>query len=56
MNKTPFTKKVIKILSPEQNDLKTKRIDAVVNLRTLEMGDLSENAAYKVARQNFSLN
>ncbi len=55
MNKTPFTKKGYQDLVTEQNDLKTKRIDAVANLRTArEMGDLSENAAYKVARTKLS--
>lgn len=53
--KTPFTKKGYEDLLNEQKDLKISRIDAVANLRTArEMGDLSENAAYKVARSKLS--
>ena len=39
----------------EKTDLKNSRIDAVANLKIArEMGDLSENAAYKVARSKLS--
>lgn len=55
MNKTPFTKKGYEDLINEQNELKKNRIEAVANLKTArEMGDLSENAAYKVARSKLS--
>lgn len=55
MNKTPFTKKGYEDLINEQKELKKNRIDAVANLKTArEMGDLSENAAYKVARSKLS--
>ena len=51
MNKTPFTKKGYEDLINEQKELKKNRVEAVANLKTArEMGDLSENAAYKVAR------
>jgi len=55
MNKIPFTKKGYDDLVTELNVLKVKRISAVNNLKTArEMGDLSENAAYKVARSKLS--
>ena len=55
MNKTPFTKKGYEDLVKEQKELKTSRVIAVANLKTArEMGDLSENAAYKVARSKLS--
>lgn len=55
MNKTPFTKKGYEDLVKEKNELTKSRIDAVANLKTArEMGDLSENAAYKVARSKLS--
>jgi transcription elongation factor GreA len=55
MNKTPFTKKGYEDLINEQKELKTNRVEAVANLKTArEMGDLSENAAYKVARSKLS--
>jgi len=55
MNKTPFTKKGYEDLVNEQKALKISRIMAVTNLKTArEMGDLSENAAYKVARSKLS--
>ena len=55
MNKTPFTKKGYDDLLKEKNDLTKSRIEAVANLKTArEMGDLSENAAYKVARSKLS--
>ncbi|MFA6016479.1 MAG: transcription elongation factor GreA [Patescibacteria group bacterium] len=53
--KTPFTKKGYEDLVNEQKALKISRIMAVTNLKTArEMGDLSENAAYKVARSKLS--
>lgn len=55
MNKTPFTKQGYENFVREQKDLKISRVDAVANLKTArEMGDLSENAAYKVARSKLS--
>jgi len=55
MNKTPFTKQGFEDLVKEQKELKTSRVDAVANLKTArEMGDLSENAAYRVARSKLS--
>ena len=55
MNKTPFTKQGYEDLVKEKNDLTKIRVDAVANLKTArEMGDLSENAAYKVARSKLS--
>ncbi|MFA6081763.1 MAG: transcription elongation factor GreA [Patescibacteria group bacterium] len=55
MNKTPFTKQGYEDLVNEQKELKKSRVDAVSNLKTArEMGDLSENAAYKVARSKLS--
>lgn len=55
MNKTPFTKQGYEDFIKEQKELKINRVEAVANLRTArEMGDLSENAAYKVARSKLS--
>lgn len=55
MKKTPFTKQGYDDLVNEQKALKISRIMAVTNLKTArEMGDLSENAAYKVARSKLS--
>ena len=55
MNKTPFTKQGYEDLVNEQKELKRSRVEAVANLKTArEMGDLSENAAYKVARSKLS--
>src|SRR3989338_2825213 len=55
MSKTPFTKQGFDDLVKEQKELKITRVDAVANLKTArEMGDLSENAAYKVARSKLS--
>jgi len=55
MNKTPFTKQGYENFVREQKDLKISRVDAVANLKIArEMGDLSENAAYKVARSKLS--
>jgi len=55
MNKTPFTKKGYEDLVKEKNELAKSRIDAVANLKIArEMGDLSENAAYRVARSKLS--
>ncbi len=55
MSKTPFTKQGYQDLVNEKNKLTKSRIDAVANLKTArEMGDLSENAAYKVARSKLS--
>lgn len=55
MNKTPFTKKGYEDLVKEKSDLTKSRPEAVLNLKTArEMGDLSENAAYRVARSKLS--
>ncbi|EKE14242.1 MAG: Transcription elongation factor GreB [uncultured bacterium] len=55
MNKTPFTKQGYKNLVNEKEKLTKSRVDAVANLKTArEMGDLSENAAYRVARSKLS--
>ena len=55
MNKTPFTKQGYADLIKEKNDLTNSRAEAVVNLKSArEMGDLSENAAYRVARSKLS--
>lgn len=55
MNRTPFTKKGYDDFVKEQKELKANRVEAVANLKTArEMGDLSENAAYKVARSKLS--
>ena len=55
MNKTPFTKQGYENFVREQKELKINRVEAVANLRTArEMSDLSENAAYKVARSKLS--
>lgn len=55
MIQTPFTKKGYEDLVKEKNDLTASRVDAVANLKTArEMGDLSENAAYRVARSKLS--
>lgn len=55
MHKTPFTKKGHENLVEEQKQLKLNRAKAVFNLKTArEMGDLSENAAYRVARSKLS--
>ncbi|MFA6532900.1 MAG: transcription elongation factor GreA [Patescibacteria group bacterium] len=55
MNKTPFTKQGYEDLVNEQKELTKSRVGAVANLKTArEMGDLSENAAYKVARSKLS--
>ena len=55
MNKTPFTKQGYENLVNEKKELTDSRVDAVANLKTArEMGDLSENAAYKVARSKLS--
>lgn len=55
MNKTPFTKQGYNDLVNEKNELTKSRVDAVANLKTArEMGDLSENAAYRVARSKLS--
>ncbi len=55
MNKTPFTKQGYEDLVNEKNELTKSRVHAVANLKTArEMGDLSENAAYRVARSKLS--
>ncbi|MEK7522666.1 MAG: transcription elongation factor GreA [Patescibacteria group bacterium] len=55
MNRTPFTKQGYENLVNEKKELTDSRVDAVANLKTArEMGDLSENAAYKVARSKLS--
>ncbi|PIW73405.1 transcription elongation factor GreA, partial [Candidatus Roizmanbacteria bacterium CG_4_8_14_3_um_filter_34_9] len=49
------TKQGYQDLVKEKTDLKNSRIDAVANLKIArEMGDLSENAAYKVALSKLS--
>lgn len=51
----PITAAGLASFKEEKIQLLEKRKSAVVNLRTArEMGDLSENAAYKVARQELS--
>ena len=53
--KTPFTKQGYEDLINEKNDLTKSRIEAIANLKSArEMGDLSENAAYRVARSKLS--
>lgn len=55
MSKTPFTKQGYEDLVDEKNGLTKSRPEAVFNLKTArEMGDLSENAAYRVARSKLS--
>ena len=55
MTKTPFTKQGYNDLVNERDLLTKSRPDAVLNLKTArEMGDLSENAAYRVARSKLS--
>lgn len=55
MSKTPFTKQGFQDLVDEKVTLTKSRPDAVANLKTArEMGDLSENAAYRVARSKLS--
>jgi len=55
MNKIPFTKQGYADFVKEKNDLTKSRIEAVANLKTArEMGDLSENATYRVARSKLS--
>jgi len=55
MKKTPFTKKGYEAFVKEQKQLKIERTKAVIDLKTArEMGDLSENAAYRVARTKLS--
>ena len=51
----PFTPEGLEKIKEEKAILRAKRPEAVQNLRTArEMGDLSENAAYKVARAKLS--
>lgn len=55
IKRTPFTKEGHIKLLKEKEELEKQRVDAVIGLRTArEMGDLSENAAYKVARMRLS--
>jgi len=55
IKKTPFTRQGFDDLVAERNALKVSRIMAVANLKQArDMGDLSENAAYKVARSKLS--
>lgn len=55
MKRTPFTKEGYKKLLEEKSTLEKERVEAVINLKTArDMGDLSENAAYKVARMKLS--
>lgn len=50
-----FTASGLQKIKEEKEEIQTKRKTAVENLRTArEMGDLSENAAYKVARGQLS--
>lgn len=50
-----LTKQGLEELQKEYDDLQEKRKEAVTELATARsMGDLSENAAYKVARQKLS--
>lgn len=50
-----FTPKGLEKIKSEKEIIMKKRKEAVVNLRTArEMGDLSENAAYHVAKQKLS--
>lgn len=55
MKKIRFTKEGYAKLQTDLNHYTEKRIIAVINLRTArEMGDLSENGAYKAARFELS--
>ena len=55
MTKTPFTKQGYNDLVNERDLLTKSRPEAVANLKTArDMGDLSENAAYRVARSKLS--
>lgn len=55
MKKIFLTKSGLLELQQEYRQLSGKRVGAVANLKTArEMGDLSENAAYKVARSKLS--
>lgn len=55
MNKIPFTKQGYNKLVAEQKKLEDDRLLAVSALKQArELGDLSENAAYKVARSKLS--
>ena len=55
MNRTPFTREGYEKLQGEKAQLESQRVKAVAELKTArEMGDLSENAAYKVARMKLS--
>ncbi len=50
-----FTKSGSEALQKEQQELRQKRVGAVAELkRARELGDLSENGAYKVARSKLS--
>lgn len=55
MKSVYFTLSGLNTLKAEQESLRKKRIEAVAELkRARDMGDLSENAAYKVARFKLS--
>lgn len=55
MRKIPFTKQGYEDLTQEEKKMQADRVLAVKELqRAREMGDLSENAAYKVARSRLS--
>lgn len=55
MKKIPITQEGLITLEKEYSDLQDKRKDAVQDLKTArEMGDLSENVAYKAARMKLS--
>lgn len=55
MKKVIFTPDGHRKIQAEYDDLKKRRVGAVSELKTArELGDLSENAAYKVARQKLN--
>lgn len=55
IKKILFTKQGVDGLNKELSGIQVQRVEAVKNLQTArEMGDLSENAAYKVARSKLS--
>ncbi len=55
MRTIQFTKQGYDDLKKEHDTLEAQRVDAVKDLKyAREMGDLSENAAYKVARSRLS--
>lgn len=55
MKRIPFTNEGFNKIKEEKKLLEKERIEAVINLKIArDMGDLSENAAYKVARSKLS--